>query len=396
MADGLAPVEIRLMAAVSGRLEGVNVTRLCRELGVTTKTFYKWRRRFEVEGLAGLTARSRRPKRSPARTPVEVENRIVEVRKQLDDVGLDAGAATIRWHLERAGSGPVPSEATVWRILSRRGFVSPAPKKRPRASWRRFEAATANELWQIDGTDWSLVDDTPVKIINVIDDHSRYVPASHAASGETSEAAWAAFSVGVREIGMPSGCLSDNGLAFSGRLRGFEVAFEINLRDVGVRAITSAPYHPQTCGKVERFQQTLKKWLRNQPAAATLAELQTQLDGFRRYYNHERPHRAIGRVTPAERLHTSPRLQPAAQPADALQRHVNTVVDVSGVIELRRWRIGIGVDYARQPAEVYIDGTHANVFINGDLVRHLKLDPEREYQPSGRKRGGPRRPRPPT
>jgi transposase InsO family protein len=389
-------MELRLMAAVSGRLEGVNVSRLCRELGVTTKTFYKWRRRFDAEGLAGLTARSRRPKRSPARTSVEVEDRIVELRKQLDDVGLDAGAATICWHLGRAGVGPVPSEATVWRILSRRGFVSPAPKKRPRASWRRFEAATANELWQIDGTDWSLVDDTPVKIINVIDDHSRYVPASHAAPGETSEAAWAAFSGGVREIGMPSGCLSDNGLAFSGRLRGFEVAFEINLRDVGVRAITSAPYHPQTCGKVERFQQTLKKWLRNQPAVATLGELQTQLDQFRGYYNHQRPHRAIGRVTPAERLHRSPRLQPTAQPAHALQRHVDTIVDVSGVIELRRWRIGIGVDYARQPAEVYLDGTHANVFINGNLVRHLKLNPEREYQPTGRKRGGPRRPRTPT
>src|SRR2546429_20989 len=205
MADGLAPMELRLMAAVSGRLEGVNVTRLCRELGVATKTFYKWRHRFEAEGLAGLAPRSRRPKRSPARTPVEVEDRIVEVRKQLADVGLDAGAATIRWHLERAGVGRVPSEATVWRILSRRGFVSAAPKKRPRASWRRFEAATANELWQIDGTDWSLVDDTPVKIINVIDDHSRYVPASHAAPGETSEAAWAAFSGGVREIGEHSG-----------------------------------------------------------------------------------------------------------------------------------------------------------------------------------------------
>jgi transposase InsO family protein/transposase-like protein len=394
MADRLAPMELRLMAAVSGGLEGVNVTRLCRELGVTTKTFYKWRHRFEAEGLAGLTPRSRRPKRSPTRTPVGVEDRIVELRKQLDDVGLDAGPATICWHLERGAAGPVPSEATVWRILCRRGFVSPAPKKRPRASWQRFEASAPNELWQIDGTDWALGDDTPVKIINVIDDHSRYVPASHAAPAETSDAAWAAFSNGVREIGMPSGCLSDNGLAFSGRLRGFEVAFEINLRDVGVRAITSAPYHPQTCGKVERFQQTLKKWLRSQPTVATITELQAQLDGFRGYYNHQRPHRAIGRITPAERLHASPRLQPAGRPSDALQRHVNATVNAQGIIQLQRWSIGLGVDYVGQPAEVYLNGTHANVFIHGTLVRHLQIDPNRRYQATGRKPGGPRRQRP--
>lgn len=394
MADRLAPMELRLMAAVSGELEGVNVARLCRELGTTTKTFYKWRRRYKARGLAGLTPQSRRPKHSPTRTPIAVEGRVVELRKQLDDVGLDAGAATICWHLERAGEGPVPSEATVWRILCRRGFVSPEPKKRPRASWRRFEAAAPNELWQIDGTDWALVDDTPVKIINVIDDHSRYLPASHAASGETSEAAWAAFSNGVREIGLPSGCLSDNGLAFSGRLRGFEVEFEINLREAGVRAITSAPYHPQTCGKVERFQQTLKKWLRNQPAVATIADLQTQLDCFRDYYNHQRPHRGIGRVTPAERLHAAPRLRPAGQASDTLQRHVTATVNAQGIVQLRRWSIGLGVDYIGQPAEVYVNGIHANVFINGALIRHLEIDSDRIYQPSGRKRGGPRRQRP--
>ena len=391
MADVVAPMELRMMAAVSGSLEGVNVTKLCADLGTTTKTFYKWKRRYEAEGVAGLKPRSRRPKRSPAQTLVVVEDRIVELRKQLDDEHLDAGAATICWHLERRGVQP-PSEATVWRILKRRGFVTPEPKKRPRTSWQRFEASAPNELWQIDGTDWSLADDTPVKILNVIDDHSRYVPASHAASGETTEAAWAAFSSGVREIGLPSGCLSDNGLAFSGRLRGFEVDFEINLRAAGVWAITSAPYHPQTCGKVERFQQTLKKWLRGQPLAETLAELQSQLDWFRDYYNHKRPHRAIGRITPQERFNTSARLRPSNEPLDAPQRHTNVTITAHGIVEMRRWTIGLGVEYAGLPAEVYLDGTHANVFIRGQLVRHLTLDPTRRYQPSGRRRGGHPRP----
>lgn len=83
MAERVTPVELRLMAAVTGSLAGVNVASLCRDAGVSRKTFYKWRARFEAEGLAGLQTRSRRPKRSPARVAVGLEDRIVEVRKQL-------------------------------------------------------------------------------------------------------------------------------------------------------------------------------------------------------------------------------------------------------------------------------------------------------------------------
>jgi transposase InsO family protein len=379
------------MAAVTGSLEGVNVAGLCRSAGISRKTFYKWRARFAAEGLAGLEPRSRRPHWSPARTPVEVEDRIVELRKMLDEEHVDAGPATVRWHLQREGVVPLPSDATVWRVLVRRGFVVLEPKKRPRSSWRRFAALAPNELWQIDGTDWCLADDTKVKIINLIDDCSRYVPASVAASGETCDAAWAAFSSAAAEVGVPSGCLSDNGLAFSGRLRGFEVDFEIRLRDAGVRAIVSAPFHPQTCGKVERFQQTLKKWLRHQPAAASLAELQAQLDWFRDYYNHRRPHRAIGRITPRERFCASPRLAPNGQPLAGRVRRVELIVTATGTAELGRWAIGLGAEFAGRPGQVYIDGTHATVFVDGTLVRHLELDRSRRYQPSGRKPG--RRPR---
>lgn len=387
MAETVASVELRLMAAVTGSFEGVNVTALCASARVSRKTFYKWRGRFEAEGLEGLEPRSRRPHESPGRTPLEIEDRIVEIRKWLEDEHLDAGAATIGWHLEREGVEPVPSDSTIWRILERRGFIVPEPKKRPHSSWRRFEAGSPNELWQIDGTDWALADLTPVKIINVLDDHSRYAPASDAAPGETCAAAWDAFSHGVAEVGLPSGLLSDNGLAFSGRLRGFEVDFEIRLREAGVRAITSRPYHPQTCGKVERFQQTLKKWLVHQSPAATLEELQTQLDSFRHYYNHDRPHRAIGRITPWERFSASPRLAPDGQPLIGPARRVEVTVSKVGAAELGRWTIGLGMEFAGQPAQIFIDGTHANVFVDGLLVRHLELDNTRRYQPSGRPPG---------
>ena len=206
-------MDVRLLAAVTGGLKGVNVTRLCADLGISPKTFYKWRARYLAEGLSGLEPRSRRPHSSPRSLPVGVEDRIVWLRKHLEGQGLDHGPGTIRWHLQQAGTEPLPSEATIWRVLSRRGFVAPSPKKRPKSSLRRFEASAPNELWQIDGTSSVLADGTMVTVINVVDDHSRLIVASYAAPSETCQAAWEAFSWAVSRYGPPIGCLSDNGLA---------------------------------------------------------------------------------------------------------------------------------------------------------------------------------------
>jgi transposase InsO family protein len=390
-------MDVRLLAAVTAEsLEGMNVREVCRQRGVSAKTFYKWRARYRAEGLAGLEARSRRPRTSPKRLSPVTEDLIVELRKRLTDEGLDAGPATIRWHLlNRSRLGPVPSEATIWRVLVRRGQVTPQPAKRPRSSWRRFEADHPNECWQVDATDWALADGTPVEIINLLDDHSRVAVNSRAVASTTTEAAWDAFTAAAEIWGLPTRCLSDNGLAFSGRLRGYEVAFEIRLRAAGIRPVTSRPYHPQTCGKVERFQQTLKKWLRARPPAATLADIQARLDEFRAYYNHHRPHRGIGRVVPYQRWAATPRVTPDGAALPAPQHRVTIKVDRNGAAAVHAYHIGLGIEHAGRPAEIILDGTHATVFVDGRLVRHLQLDPTRRYQPTGRPGGWPRR-RPPT
>jgi transposase InsO family protein len=387
-------MDVRLVAAVSGDLEGVNISALARELGVSRKTIHKWAARYRAGGLAGLEPLSRRPHRSPGQLGEGTEDRIVELRKALAEEGLDAGPSTIRWHLAKEVPAP-PSDSTIWRVLVRRGFVVPAPRKRPKRSLRRFEAAAPNECWQIDATEWHLADGTRVEIFNILDDHSRLAVTSAAATNATSEAAWAAFSGGVSRLGLPTRCLSDNGLCFSGRLRGFEVLFETNLRAAGIHPVTSRPFHPQTCGKVERFQQTLKKWLRARERAETLAELQAQLDTFCEHYNHHRPHRGIGRVTPGERFAAkAPAPAPAGPLAGPQQRH-RIAIDSRGVAVAGRWHIAIGIEHTGRPALVVLDGRHANVIIDGELVRSLTLDPNRSYQPSGRPRGGPRRTRRP-
>ena len=387
-------MDVRLLAAVTGSLEGINVAAVCREREISRKTLYKWRARYAAEGLAGLEPRSRRPKGSPLATGRAVEDRIVELRKQLDDEGLDAGPATIQWHLGREGHRAVPSVSTIWRVLVRRGFVVPQPHKRPKSATRRFEAEFPNECWQIDFTEWT-IGAGRVVIFNIIDDHSRLLVASVAAPAATTEAAWEAFCAGVCRWGLPVRCLSDNGLAFSGRLRGFEVAFEVNLRAAGIVPVTAKPYHPQTCGKVERFQQTLKRWLRKRRRLpATIEELQAHLDAFVAYYNHQRPHRGIGRQVPHERWSASTCAAPEGTPIPAPLRRTRIIVGADGVASGKPWNIALGVEYAGQTAEVVIQGLNAAVFIGDQLIRHFQLDPNRRYQPSGRPRGGPRQPRP--
>jgi transposase InsO family protein len=388
MAQKVAPVDVRLVAALDD--PDLNVAEFCRQQRISRDTFYRWRDRFRTEGLDGLQPRSSAPKNSPSRTPELVEDRIVELRKELDEDGLDSGAATIQWHLRHEGVTPVPSEATIWRILCRRGFVVPAPRKRPKASWRRFEAAAPNELWQADATKWT-IGIGQVEILTFLDDHSRLVPISRAVLTATVDNTWATFCAGVDVWGLPTGHLSDNGLNFSGRLRGYEVAFEINLRAAGVRPITSRPFHPQTCGKIERFHQTQKKWLRRQPLAHDLTELQAQLDWFVAYYNAQRPHRGIGRVTPLERWDTTPKAVNPGLALPAPQRTPTVTVDDQGQVRVAPWVIHVGVTHAGRPAHVMLDDTHAAVFIDGHLTRHLELDHTRRYQPSGLPRGGPRR-----
>jgi transposase InsO family protein len=395
MAGKVASMDVRLLAAVTATsLAGVDVRSLCVEHDVSRTTFYKWRRRYREEGLAGLEARSRRPRSSPGRIGDDLEDEIVRLRKALADRGVDNGPESIQWELGQLRWPRVPSVATIWRALARRGQITPQPQKRPKASLRRFEAPAPNELWQIDATEWTLADGTTVEIINIIDDHSRLAIASRAVASTTTKVAWNTFAAATDRYGLPVGCLSDNGLAFSGRLRGFEVVFEANLRAAGVRPITSRPRHPQTCGKVERFQQTLKKWLRVNGPCPTLAALQRELDRFRDYYNHRRPHRGIGRVTPATRWAGTAKAAPVDGPIPPPQRRTRVVINDGGVAKLNRLEIGIGVDHAGRPAEIILDGTHAAVYIDGNLIRHVEFDLTKRYQPSSAKRGGPRRARP--
>jgi transposase InsO family protein len=313
----------------------------------------------------------------------------VRLRKELSKQGLDAGAETIRVHLQREGSWQrLPSNSTIWRILTRRGFVTPQPRKRPKGAGTRFQAAMPNERWQADATHWQLADGTPVEILNIIDDHSRLDLASDTRPSMTGPDVLTCFREAFRRHGIPARVLTDNGAIFTGTPRhGGRVALEIELDLLGVGFDHSRPYHPQTCGKVERFHQTQKKWLAAQPPATTLPDLQRQLDRFRRYYNTIRPHRAVGRRSPEQAYTARPKARPTRTTIPTHYRVRRDKIDDSGVITIRydsRLRhIGLGRTHRGQRvialiADRYIRVIHADT---GELIRELQLNPNRDYHP---------------
>lgn len=377
------PMDKRLMAITAGELPGITVIALCAQLGISRKTYYEWRKRHDKEGPAGLEPRSRRPLSSPGQIPPRLEQHIVRLREQLP---LDNGAQAIYFELQRAGVDPLPHVRTVHRVLVRNGLVEPQPKKRPRSSWRRFEYDAPNACWQIDATQWELRNGRTVWIMDLLDDNSRYMPAALAVAGPTVAAAWAAFCHAADEIGLPAKVLSDNGLCFTGGPHADGAGtFTTNLAALGIVKANSRPYHPQTCGKLERAHQTLKKWLRKQRRARTLRELQRQLDAFRAYYNHRRPHRALRGATPAERFYATPAAGPANMPialpeAQSLSIASRRVTPL-GTLNTNKISIGLGVAWANHQLTVVTYGTRVAIFDGVTLLRYLTLEPGRRYYP---------------
>lgn len=364
----------------------LNVTAFCRQHGISTWLFWNLRRRYAAEGDAALEPRSRAPHRVANRTPAAIEDEIVAVRKELTETGLDAGPATVRFHLlGRLDEAVVPSESGIWRVLSRRGFITPDPSKAPKHAGRTFEAERANECWQIDDTAWELAGGAPVKIINIIDDRTRVAVVSMAVAACTASAAFAAFSAGAARWGWPARFLSDNAKAFRHGLAEM-------LRHLGIAAGHSRPYHPQTCGKVERFHQTLKRYLAAHDRPATLDDLQAQLDAFVEIYNHHRPHRSIGRQFPAVVWQQTPKSGPASTAlGEPTSIHHVTVAPNGTVGAGKRYMISLGAAHQGRPVTVVITGIHAHVFGDGHLLRALTLDPTRRVQPLYDRPGHPKR-----
>jgi transposase InsO family protein len=388
---------------ITAVLAGASQAETARTYGVSQGWISRLMARYKAEGDAACEPRSRAPKTNPAATAPQTVDLVLQLRKQLDESGLDAGADTIGWHLQHRHKITL-SRATINRILVRAGQVTPEPSKRPKNSYIRFEAEQPNETWQSDFTHYRLTrpDGRPgadVEIITWLDDHSRYALHLSAHPRITGPVVLATFRETVAAYGIPASTLTDNGMVYTVRFaggRGGRTRLEVELRRLNIAQKNSRPSHPTTCGKVERFQQTLKKWLRAQtPQPLTITALQALLDTFADQYNHARPHRSLPhRATPATVYQTRPTAVPGAdRTGDTHDRVRHDTINKAGSVTLRvagqLRHIGIGRTYAGTYVLLLVHDLHVRVInaATGQLLRQLTIDPRRDYQPTGRPPG---------
>ena len=368
-------------------IERRSPTELARDHGISRRWIHKLVKRFKEGGYPALEPRSRRPHSCSQQTATDVQALILELRRELVDAGHDAGPDTIAHHLIGRVDQP-PSVATVWRILKRNRLITPQPHKRPKSSFIRFEAKLPNETWQADATPWQLADGSSVEILNFEDDRSRLFLGSTAFPTVKAADVVRAFYSASNQFGLPASLLTDNGRIFTARSVGAKVLLESELERLGIVFKHSTPYHPQTCGKVERLHQTLKRFLAKQAPASSLAELQFQLDAFRDYYNQRRAHRALDRQTPISVFNAMLKARPAQPPTPLDHRVRRDKIDSGGKVTLRYLgrlqHIPVGIAHKNRRVRLLVAGPDVRIITDdGELIRALTIDPTRSYQPLG-------------
>lgn len=378
--------QVIVLAVVEG---GLSVSEAARRFGVSRQWVHRLLARHRLGGIEAVSPRSRKARGHPRRTDDTTRALIVQWRSTLLAEGLDAGADSIQDRLVRSGN-VAPSRSTIWRILRAHDMITHQPQKRPRSSWTRFEAAVPNETWQSDMTHWRLADGTGVEIITWLDDHSRFITHISAHRVVTAPLVTETFRAAATTHGLPASTLTDNGLIYTTRFaagKGGPNHFEHVIKELGITQKNGHPGHPQTQGKIERFHQTLKRWLSTNGPRATLEELNEQLGRFTHTYNTQRPHRALHRRTPAEAYAALPKAEPTIDVAGTHYRIRFDTIDTSGVITLR-WagklrHLGIGRAHRQRPVMALINGPHTIIVDRetSEILAEHTINPDRDYQP---------------
>ena len=289
---------------------GVNFSQLCQQFEISRKTGYKWLRRYQRYGAAGLVDRSRRPRRMPKKTFWVVEQAVLEVREEHPAWG----GRKIHTRLKNLGHGEVPSPSTITAILHRHGCIDPeeAQKHTP---FQRFEMEQPNQLWQMDFKGYFYIAGRQCHPLTILDDHSRYLLGLQACQNQQRETVKGHLTSVFRQYGLPECILVDNGPPW-GSLEGQRYYTRLNawLFRLEIKVIHSRPYHPQTMGKDERLHRTLKAEVLKQQQFDDFSTCQSSFDTWRRVYNTERPHEALAMEVPVSQYAPSPRAFPESLP----------------------------------------------------------------------------------
>jgi transposase InsO family protein len=366
--------------------QNLTVKQAATKYSTSERRIYQLLAKFRQGGLDAVEPASRKPKTNPNQTSPQTIEKILSLRHELANLGLDNGAQTIAWHLKQQGIKP-PAISTIWRVLKNAGLVTPQPKKKPKAYLQRFEALQPNETWQSDFTHWRLADGTDIEILNWLDDHSRFLLSCTAHKPVNGVDVVEKFKACVNEYGTPQSTLTDNGSVYTARFVKGRNQFEHLLRTLNVIQKNGSPGHPQTQGKIERLHQTQKRWLARQKRAENIHELQLQLDKFSQIYNHERPHKALGLKTPAHAYNDTVKAAPEGTSLTTHYRVRFDTIDKFGKLTLRRpgqiHHLGIGIKFAGIPVMMLVDETDVTVthLKTGEVISSHVIDDNHNYWP---------------
>lgn len=346
-----------------------NIRSLCRHFKVSPTTGYKWLRRYQAEGIANLKDQSRRPKTSPYRSSDEVEQVIVEIRRQHPTWG----GRKLRCRFEKLSEQKAPAASTITAILHRHQLIQ-AEASQQRRAYIRFEQARPNDLWQMDFKGHFALEQGRCHPLTILDDHSRFVTGLVACPDETTRTVQSALTGTFRRYGLPYRMNMDNGSPWCIYFRHHRYWTQLGvwLLRLGIEVSFSRPHHPQTNGKDERFHRTLQLELLRDHRWRSLEQCQPEFDAWREIYNCERPHEALNFETPVSRYQPSTRvfpeqLPPIEYPPDVLLRKVQTKGEIS--FNGREYIVGEGfrgLTVALRPKT--IDGVFDVFFLHRKIV----------------------------
>jgi transposase InsO family protein len=357
------------------KADGANISGLCREYGISRKTVYKWLKREEDMGVAGLEDQSRRPRRSPKRTEAHMEGQVLEVRKEHPAWG----GRKIRRVLQDLGQEPVPAASTITAILRRHEQLDPQERPKHKA-YQRFECEQPNDLWQMDFKGYfALGEGGYCHPLTVIDDHSRFLVGLKACPNETYLTVQTQLSAIFEQYGLPERMLMDNGSPWGDDAQSRHTILTSWLLRLGIAISHGRPYHPQTQGKDERLNRTLRDEVIARHAMTSLRDSQTRFDEWQHTYNYLRPHEALHLDTPSTRYQPSPRPFPTIlppvtyEPNDLIRK-----VDATGKIYFRNRAFRVGKAFRHQPVALRpteTDGVFQVFFCTSKIARiNLPMD----------------------
>jgi transposase InsO family protein len=350
-------------------VKGANIRQLCRRYGISSRTAYKWIRRYRQEGEAGLSNQSRRPHTSPERSDAELEQQVLRIRKEQSAWG----ARKIRRILRNEGI-QTPATSTVHAILQRHGQIDPEQSRKHQA-WHRFEHPVPNDLWQMDFKGhFAIRSGQRCHPLTVLDDHSRFVVCLKACENEKGDGVQQHLTAVFRQYGLPLRMTMDNEAPWGSDADHQDTPLTVWLRRLGVRVGHSRPRHPQTQGKDERFHRTLLAECIRGRYFDDFSVLQPVFDQYRNVYNQRRPHQGIDMETPIHRYQFSPRTFPESLPQiEYGSSDVIRMVSEKGRINFLGRRVSVGKGYRGLPVAVRPTENDAvwNVFFCCDSVAQI-------------------------